>query len=153
MLFPGGQFPFWLVDPKQISMVLKSEKQKRKKKRVLSLPCNFSSLHFQFSTSPPPFFCYFRSFLLHFPFSFPNRSAKISWWEVSGGTLSPHPPPVMPLSMALLNSVQSLTVLTYCAQCLCLAALLHFAPGTDTRSLQSARGRTRFDNSDVKWRT
>ena len=59
------------------------------------------------------------------------------------------------LPMALLNSVKTLTVLTFCTQCLCLAVLLHFAPALrvfNICSLQSTRGWTRFDNSEFKWR-
>ena len=85
-----------LVDPKQISLVLKSEKKKKKKKKkgpqlflqLFLLP--FTIFHFPFFDFP--------FFLLHFPYfaclSFPDTSA-----EVSGGHSAPcpPPPPVTPL--------------------------------------------------------
>ena len=58
------KFPFWLTQYKfHISVVFKSEK---KKKKILSSFCNFSSIHFHFSTFPFSIFLLF--FLLHFPF-------------------------------------------------------------------------------------
>ena len=84
VVFPDF-FPI-LVDPKQISVVLKTEKQKKKKKKkkkkVISSFFNFSSFHFQFSFFSAPFSL--------FPcLSFPGTSAEISRSEVLGGTLSP----------------------------------------------------------------
>ena len=55
-----------LVHPKQILVVLKSEKQK--KKRVLSSFCNFSTFHFQLSTFPFTIFLFFFSIFTPFPF-------------------------------------------------------------------------------------
>ena len=109
MLFPVKNSH--LVDPKQILVVLKSEKQEKKKKRggVPSLFCNFFPCYLQFSTFP---FFDFPSSLFHFPFfpclSFPGRSAEISWWEVSAEALcSPCPPAVM--LIMLLNIVKNFT--------------------------------------------
>ena len=98
-----------MVEPKQISVVLKSEKQKqinnkkikKKKKKVLSLFCNFSTFHFHFFTFPFTIFLPFFSIFTPFPFFpclfFPGRSAEISRSEVSGGHSAPCPPPVTPL--------------------------------------------------------
>ena len=77
----------FLVDPKQISVISKTEKKKGKKKDPLLIFILFP-FHFQFTSFP------FIIFLLFFPhfsifpcFSFPGRSPKISWWKMSGGTL------------------------------------------------------------------
>ena len=91
-----------LEDPKQISVVLKSEKQKKKKKKnsllifyifLLSSFCTFSSFHFQFSTFPFTTVLFFFSIFHPFPIFpclfFHCRSPEISWSEVSGGTLPP----------------------------------------------------------------
>ena len=76
--------------PKQISVVLKSEKQKKKKK-VLSSFCNFPFSHLPFLI----FLLFFSIFPFFLPL-FPGRSAEISPGEVSRGTL-PSLLAVMPL--------------------------------------------------------
>ena len=63
--------------------------KKKKKKKVLSLICNFSSFHLlPFSIFHLSYF-YFPSFLIFPSLSFPGRSAEISWWQVSEGALCP----------------------------------------------------------------
>ena len=77
-----------LVDPKQILVALKIEKQKEK---VLSSFCNFSSSHFIFNFPPSLFrFSFFSSPFPSFPsLSFPGRSAEILRWEESGDPAAP----------------------------------------------------------------
>ena len=83
MLFPSTKFPF-LVDPKQISVILKV-------KNSLSSFCNFSPFHlkflpnslFQFS------FFFFPLFLFFLPYLFSDRLAEISRSEVSWGHSNP----------------------------------------------------------------
>ena len=85
-----------LVDSKQILVVLKSEKKKKKKKKKKGPLHIFEVFLLTFSTFHLPFSLFRFSFVLHFPFFpclfFPGRSAEISRWEVSGGTLTPCPP-------------------------------------------------------------
>ena len=106
-------FPAWiafsrykipiLVDPKQISVVLKSEKQKRKSSPLfVTFPPSF----FQFFTSPSLFqFSFFPFLMLHFPYfpslSFPNTSAEIS-----------HPPnhPLNPLRQVTQKGLRTLNM-------------------------------------------
>ena len=98
-IFPGMKCFFLLeiailVDPKQLSVVSKSDKPK-KKKRVL---CSFPYLvpfHLTFLLLP---FYNFPSFLLHFPFFFlclffPDKSTKISREKCLWGTVPPYPLP------------------------------------------------------------
>ena len=89
---PKTNFPgFWKV-------------RSKKKKKVLSSFCNFSTFHFQFYTFPLQFSFFSSKFFPLFSFFpclfFPSRSAEISQSEVSGGTLPP-PPPVTPLGSTL----------------------------------------------------
>ena len=87
VVFPDF-FPI-LVDPKQISVVLKTEKQKKKKKKKRSSP--------HFLTFPPSIFN-FPSFLLHFPFFLASlflvRQQKFPGQKFWGALC---PPSVMPL--------------------------------------------------------
>ena len=65
------KFPFILIHPKQISVVSKSDKQKKKKERkkkgplLISIP---SLLHFKFVSSPFTISPSFPSPFFHFPF-------------------------------------------------------------------------------------
>ena len=97
MFFPGKKIPI-VVDPKQISVVFKSEEQKGKKKKkkkwsspLFSYFLLTSYFRFQFSTFPFTIFLLFFSIFTLFPF-FPDMSAKISRSEVSGGHSAPCPP-------------------------------------------------------------
>ena len=96
-----------LVDPKQISVVLKSEKhkKKKKKKKVPSSFCNFppsifnftpSLFLFQFSFFPAPFYFFFSLPLFS---QWVNRNFPVrSLGEGTGGHCVPYPlPPVTPL--------------------------------------------------------
>ena len=108
MLFLGRKFPFWLTQNKfQWFLKVKSKKKKKKKKRKkerkrMSFPhfVTFPPYIFKF----PPSLFQFSFFFPHFPFffpclSFPDRSAEISWSEVSGGQSSPLP--VTPLLLSV----------------------------------------------------
>ena len=95
MLFPGRKFPF-LVDPKQIQWFWKvKSKRKKPSPHFVTFPpsiINFTPSLFRFS-----FFFPSSSF---FPcLSFPCRSAEITQWEVSGGTMPP--PAVTPLLITI----------------------------------------------------
>ena len=109
MLFPGKKIPFWY---KQISVVLKSEKQKKKtnKNMVLLTNCyfyNYFLLPFQIFQFP---FYNFSSFLLNFhpfflaPF-FPIRQQEFPGQKSLGALCppAPCPPPVTPLASAFCN--------------------------------------------------
>ena len=76
-----------MVDPKQIFVVFKSEKQKKRKK-VLTSFYNIFLLLFQFSTFSSQFSLLFPFFPCLF---FPDTSAKISRSQVSGGHSAPLP--------------------------------------------------------------
>ena len=117
MLFPGKKFNFgrpkWfpvflrLFLSKQISVVLKSDKQKKKKKKkkkkkerkkekkrkknFLSSFCNFSSFYFQFSTFPLSIFLLFCSI---FPFFIVSLSpvGQQSFRSLLGAHYPPTPP-------------------------------------------------------------
>ena len=103
--FPGMKcfFPvenFHFVDPKQIWVVWKSEKQKKKKKRFSPHFFNFSTtFHLQFSTFPFTIFFLFSIFTL-FPLFlasfFPVGQQKFPG-QKSLGALCPLPPPVTTL--------------------------------------------------------
>ena len=95
-----------LVNPNKIqnSVVSKSDKQKKKKRKekILAHFRTFPPLIFQFSTSS---LSNFPSFPLHFPFlpcpSFPSGSAKVSPVKNVRGVLCNPPKPVTPLIMTL----------------------------------------------------
>ena len=92
-----------LVAPKQILVVFKSEKQKKKKRKgpllifelfppsIFNFPPSLLQFFFFSSPFPPPPFSLFPSLF------FPDRSAKIPRSEVSGRHSAPLRPPVMPL--------------------------------------------------------
>ena len=86
----------------------KTKTKTKQKKRSSPLSVTFPTSNSNFSPSLLPFHN-FPSFLLNFyPFPFfpclffPDTSAKISWSEVSGGTLPP--PPVTPLVFKTLHN-------------------------------------------------
>ena len=97
MLFPGRKFPI-LVDPKQISVVFKSEKQKKRSSPIfITFPTcisNFPPSLLQFTFFSSKFSTLFPFFLDSF---FPIRQEKFSGQKSLGGTLPPCPPPVTPL--------------------------------------------------------
>ena len=88
MLFPGRKFPI-LVDPKQISVIFKSDKQKKKKKKVFTSFLYFPIFHLPFYNI---FLLFnFTPFPISLPLFFLIHQQKFPSQKSLGGTLPPCP--------------------------------------------------------------